>query len=372
MRVVAASPTITLDTAVKALQASGQGVINLSVGELDFAPPASVVAAVTHQTTEARMNRYSPVTGLPAAKQAVIDYEQHQHSVQYQSDQVLITNGAKQALYVAFQALLEPGEEVLVIQPAWVSYVEQIKLAGGCPVSVETDDQFMPTIQAIEQAITAKTVGLVLNYPNNPTGAVYPAALLLAIAELAKKHQWWVISDEIYEHIVYDGVQFNSFARYYDHTIVVNGLSKASAITGWRVGYAVGPNTLIAAMAAVQSHFTGNVSNVMQAAIQPALQLGLPADWLVELQQRRQLIIDWLVDHPVLKLVAPQGAFYCFIDCRALNQDSVTLCDRILKEARVAVVPGQYFGRDGYVRLSFANPLPQLQQAIQRIDQVVL
>jgi aspartate aminotransferase len=372
MRQVTASQTIALDTKAKAMLAAGQDVINLSVGELDFAAPTAVQVAVTTQVSVEGMNRYSPVPGLPAAKQAVVEYEQRQHGVEYAPDQVLLSNGAKQALYVAFQTLVEPGDEVLVIQPGWVSYVEQIKLAGGVPVSVESDEQFLPTIAALQQVTTARTKGLILNYPNNPTGAVYPEELLQQIAALAAKHNWWVVSDEIYEHILYSGEPFHSFAAYYPNTVVVNGLSKAAAVTGWRIGYAVGPKPIMAAMTAIQSHLTGNVSNVMQAALAPGLAAGLPAEWLTALQERRQLILDWVVQQPKLKLVAPAGAFYCFIDIRAISMDSVTFCEQLLQQQQVALVPGLYFGRDGYVRLSFASALPKLQRALERIGKFVL
>ncbi len=372
MRLVTASQTIALDTKAKAMLAAGHDVINLTVGELDFPAPEAVQQAVLAQVTTEGMNRYSPVAGLPAAKQTVVDYELRQHGVRYTSDQVMISNGAKQALFVVFQTLVEPGDEVLVIQPGWVSYVEQIKLAGGVPVSVDSNEQFQPTIAALQQAITPRTKGLILNYPNNPTGAVYEAALLQQIAALATQHQWWVVSDEIYEHILYTQQPFHSFAEYYTNTIVVNGLSKAAAVTGWRVGYAVGPQPMIAAMTAIQSHLTGNVSNVMQAALAPGLTAGLPTEWLQALQQRRQLIIDWIAQEPKLSLIVPAGAFYCFINIQATGLDSVAFCERLLEQQNVAVVPGIFFGREGFVRLSFASALPKLQAALERISKFVL
>ncbi|MBI4407604.1 MAG: pyridoxal phosphate-dependent aminotransferase [Candidatus Kerfeldbacteria bacterium] len=368
MRLVTASQTIALDTQAKALLAAGHDVINLSVGELDFDPPTVVQQAVSQAVGNAS-NHYSPVAGLQASKQAVCAYEQAQHGVTYLPEQVLITNGAKQALYTTFLALVQPGDEVLVLQPAWVSYIEQIKLAGGVPVSVETTDQFSLDITAMERAMTDRTVGLILNYPNNPTGAVYTAALLQNVAQLAQEKKLWVISDEIYEHIIYGDVPFISFAKLYPHTVVVNGISKAAAVTGWRVGYAAGPVAIIQAMTALQSHLTGNVSNVMQAALPPALSNGLAADWLQQLQLRRQLVLDWVVQHPAVQLVSPQGAFYCFLDIRAFKMDSVTFCQRLLTDHHVALVPGSYFGRDGFVRLSFANSPDRIRVALERMDQ---
>lgn len=362
------SQTIALDTQAKALLAAGHDVINLSVGELDFSVPQPIQQVVI-QAVQADANRYSPIAGVWTARQAICAYEQQQHGVTYTPDQILITNGAKQALATIFLTLLEPSDEVIIFQPAWVSYSEQIKLAGGVPISVETDEQFLPDLSSLAQAITARTKGIVLNYPNNPTGAVYSAALLQQIAALAKQQHCWVVADEIYEHIVYDHTPFVSFASLYPNTIVVNGLSKASAVTGWRIGYAAGPREMIQAMVAIQSHLTGNVSNVMQAAFAPGLANGLPADWLVELQHRRQLVIDWVVQHPPVQLVSPRGAFYCFIDIRAYPLDSITFCQRLLAEQQVALVPGSYFGRDGFVRLSFANEVKKIQTALERFSQ---
>ena len=266
------SQTIALDTQAKALLAAGQDVINLSVGELDFSALPAVQQPVS-QAALADSNHYSPVAGLLAARQAVCTYEQRQHGVTYTPDQILITNGAKQALATIFLTLVEPGDEVIILQPAWVSYAEQIKLAGGVPVSVETTDQFQPDLVAIQSATTHRTVGIILNHPNNPTGAVYSRMVLQQIADLAKQQHWWVVSDEIYEHIVYDGMKFVSFPSLYSNTIVVNGLSKAAAVTGWRVGYAAGPKDVITAMTAIQSHLTGNVCTPAQRAALAALSL---------------------------------------------------------------------------------------------------
>lgn len=356
------SPTIALDTQAKALAAAGHDVINLTAGELDFLVPPAIQQAVS-QTALGGMNRYSPVAGQLTARQAVCAYEQRQHGVTYTPEQILITNGAKQALATAFLALLEPGDEVIVLQPAWVSYVEQIKLAGGKPVSVETNEHFLPEINLIVQAITPRTKGIVLNYPNNPTGAVYAKTFLQELADLAYQQHWWVMSDEIYEHILYDQVSFVSFAKVYPNTIVINGLSKAAAVTGWRIGYAAGPNDIIQAMIAVQSHLTGNVSNVMQAALLPGLSTGLPQEWLDELKQRRQLVCA------ALKQPLPSGAFYVFSDIRDYGLDSITFCQRLLAEQQVALVPGTYFGRDGFVRISFASSQDRLRQSMQRLEQ---
>jgi len=365
MRHVQGSQTIALDTQAKALLAAGHEVINLSVGELDFSTPTTVQQSVAAAAIGAT-NRYSPVAGLVSSKAAVVAYEREHHGVEYQPEQVLITNGAKQALYTIFLALVDPGDEVLVLQPAWVSYVTQIQLAGGTPIAVETSDIFLPDLKKLEETVTSQTKGLVLNYPNNPTGVVYDQATLQQLAEFAQRHHLWVVSDEMYEHIVYDQIRFYSFAQLYPHTIVVNGISKATAVTGWRVGYAAGPVAIIKAMTALQSHITGNVSNVMQAALPPALALGLSTDWLSQLHRRRQLVLDWVDTQSRLALVPPQGAFYCFIDIRQLHLSSEQLCEHLLQKHYVALVPGSYFGRDGFVRLSFAHADAAISAALQR------
>lgn len=372
VQTVEASQTIRLDTQAKTLLAQGQPVINLTAGELDFSVPAVVTQAVEqalHQPT----HRYSGVAGTIDARQQIVEYLHERHTLTYQADQVIVTNGAKHALFCCFQTLVNPGDEVLVLVPGWVSYSEQIKLAGGVPIFVETAENFQPDLTLLEQALTSRTVGLVLNYPNNPTGAVYSPVTLQALAQFATQHKLWVLSDEIYEQLLYDQTEFRSFAHFFPEAILINGLSKSAAVTGWRVGYAVGPRTFIQALTTFQSHCTGNVSHVMQAAIGQGLLLptDIRADWLKTLHERRQLIINWVKTQPRLKLIPPSGAFYCFFDIRALSSDSVQFCEQLLNQAHVALVPGKYFGRDGFVRLSFANSTALLREALQRLDHFI-
>lgn len=372
VQAITPSPTIVLDTQAKAWLAQGKPVINLTAGELDFAVPEIVQQAVQRAAAEPT-NRYSAVAGLATTRQAIVQYLWQQHQLQYQPEQIVVTTGAKQALFYCFQTLVNPGDEVLVLHPAWVSYSEQIKLAGGVPVVVETAVDFQPDRQQLEPAITDRTVGLVLNYPNNPTGAVYPPATVQALAAFAKQHQLWVISDEIYEQLVYDDTVFQSFGRVYPEAIIVNGISKAAAVTGWRLGYVAGPHAIIEAITTLQSHGSGNVSNVMQAAFAPGLLL--PVDirqqWLQTLHERRALIMAWVKQHPAVQLVPPAGAFYCFVDLRQLTHDSVAFCQELLAQAYVALVPGKYFGREGFVRLSFANRTALIQEALERLDRFI-
>lgn len=351
---VKTSQTIRLDTAAKALQQAGQVIANLTVGELNFSTPQSVQQAVV-VAAQGNTNHYSAVAGQVPARQAVVDYLQLHHELQYGVDQVVVTNGVKQGLYVCMQVLVNPGDEVLIIEPAWGSYHEQVKLAGGVPVGVQSTELFQPDLNALGAAVTGRTVGVIINYPNNPTGAVYDPAMLQALADFVRQHNLWVISDEIYEQLLYDNAKFKSFAHYCPEAIVVNGLSKVVAIAGWRVGYVVGPLQFIERFTAVQSQLCGNVSNVMQMAIAPALATGLPADWLTQLYKRRQQVIDWVHSQPRLTVIPPQGAFYGFINISQVTADSEEFCEHLLQEHHVALVPGAYFGRDGFVRLSFAH-----------------
>ncbi|MBI2415161.1 MAG: pyridoxal phosphate-dependent aminotransferase [Candidatus Kerfeldbacteria bacterium] len=362
---VTTSPTIRLDSQVKALQAAGHTIINLTVGELDFETPKPVLTAVA-QALQANHNKYTTPQGLPSLRQAITQYLFKQHGLSYTPDQVIVTNGAKQALYSAFQVLLHPGDEVLVPMPAWVSYGEQIHLAGGQVVPIQLD--------AIAQSITERTTVLVLNYPNNPTGAVYSPSQLAILAKLAEQHHLWVVSDEIYERIIYPGTTFQSFGQLYpSRTIIVNGVSKSGAMTGWRVGYAAGPDEIITAMTALQSHLCGNVNNIAQIAAQAALQLddSIWQTFMQQLLERRTTIMNWMKQQPQLQCIPPQGAFYCWLNIQGVTADSEEFCERLLHRWQVALVPGKYFGQDGYVRLSFAHSLTDITLALQRISQCV-
>ncbi len=367
------SQTVRLDTQAKRLIAEGKSVINLSVGELDFDPVTEVVAAA-HAALDNDPNHYTNPQGMEETRKAVCEYLQSTHDLTYTVNQILITNGAKQALYSCFQALVNPGDEVIVPVPGWVSYAEQITLASGVPVFTSTTDQFQLDIDAMAEAITDNTVGIVLNYPNNPTGAVYPQEDLEKVAQLAERHDLWIISDEIYERLVYGENTFVSFAKLaYERAIIVNGVSKAGAMTGWRMGYIAGSEQFIERCKSLQSHLAGNVANVVQEASVVALRLAdkSTAEYLQKLKERRVYLMDWIKTESHLEAIPPQGAFYIFIDVTSLTHDSEEFCERLLNDFGVAIVPGKYFGKDGYIRMSFANSLANIEEACKRISNCV-
>lgn len=368
------SQTIQIDTKAKALIAEGKPVINLSVGELDFEPPAEVLATA-HHSVDALLNHYTPTQGLQSTREAIKAYLYSHHSLTYDIEDILVTNGAKQAIFTAVQALVGKDDEVLVPTPYWVSYVEQIRFAGGVPVTVATTETFQLDLEALKKALTPKTKGIIINYPNNPTGAVYPEADLALLADFCNQHDLWVISDEIYESLLYSGTTpFISFAQLApERTIVINGVSKSGAMTGWRLGYAAGPRSVIKAMNALHSHVTGNVANIVQLTAEAAIAISSESKkiFLAELEKRRQAVVEWSIQQPSIRLIPPDGAFYCFLDITDCTSDSEEFCERLLTTQYVALVPGKFFGREGYARLSFANSLPNVQTALQRITDCV-
>lgn len=364
------SGTIRLDSQAKALLAQGKDIINLTAGELDFSPLPAVLQAA-HDAI-AINHHYSPVAGLPELRTAVVEYLARRHQLEYQSNQIVITNGVKQALYSCLQTLVQENDEVIVLLPAWVSYTEQIKLAGGKAVPVDTTADFQIDSTRLAQAVTSRTVGIIINYPNNPTGAMYSEADLKKVAALAKQHNLWVISDEVYEQLVYTTDNtYTSFAHFLpEQTIIVNGVSKSGALTGWRLGFVAGPTAVTKALTDLQSHLCGNVANVVQYTGVVALQLADQAsqEFRASLAIRRQLVIDWVATQARLSLIPPHGAFYCFINISQVTADATEFCERLLQQFGVALVPGDCFGRSGYVRLSFAQDNTLLQQALKRFS----
>ena len=365
-----ASQTVALDAIAKQLIAEGKPVINLTAGELDMDTSPAVLAAAK-AAVDGDYNRYSSPQGLPQLRTGIANYMKQQYGIEVNNEQVIVTNGVKQAMFSAMQTLVNPGDEVLVPSPGWVSYVEQIQLAGGVAVPVETDDSFVLQPEAIAASITERTVGMVVNSPSNPTGVVMQADVQQHIAELAKQHGWWVVSDEIYDRLVYEDTAPTAFATLYpEGTITVNGLSKAGAMTGWRVGFAAGPVEVITQMTKLQSHLCGNVNNIAQQAAVEALQQidELIPQYLKPLRERRQLLLDWVEQQSLLSCVPPDGAFYCFVNISRLEVPSEKFCERLLQEHNVGTVPGVYFGREGHVRISFANDIELLEEALQRIN----
>ena len=382
------SATLAVDAKAKALKAAGRPVIGFGAGEPDFPTPDYIVEAAINAARDPQWHRYTPAGGLPALKDAIVAKTKRDSGYGIKASQVLVTNGGKQALYNAFAALLDPDDEVLLQAPYWTTYPEAIKLAGGVPVVVMTDETtgYRATIEQLEAARTPRTKVLVFVSPSNPTGAVYPLDLVKAIGEWALANDLWVVTDEIYEHLVYGDAQFASLPVLVpglaDKCVVVNGVAKTYAMTGWRVGWIIGPDDLVKAATNLQSHATSNVANVSQVAAIAALNGDLSAvdEMKVAFDRRRKLMVEMLRAVPGFECPEPEGAFYCYPSVKgALGRDikgrvansSAELAAIILEEAEVAVVPGEAFGTPGYIRLSYALGDADLVEGVSRIQKLL-
>jgi aspartate/methionine/tyrosine aminotransferase len=382
------SATLAVDARAKALKAAGEPVIGFGAGEPDFPTPAHVVEAAVEAARDVKNHRYTPAAGLPELKEAIAAKTLRDSKVEVSASQILVTNGGKHAVYNTFEALLNPGDEVLLPAPYWTTYPEPIALAGGVSVVLPTDvdSGFRVTVEQLEAARTDKTKALVFVSPSNPTGAVYPPAEVRAIGEWALKHGIWVITDEIYEHLTFDDNVFTSILAEVpglaDTCVILNGVAKTYAMTGWRVGWMIGPADLIKAATNLQSHSTSNVANVSQRAAIAALEGGLECvEEMREAFARRAILIHGLLnDIPGVTCMVPQGAFYAFPSMEGLfgrNFGGVTptttseLCEVILDQAKVALVPGEAFDAPGYVRISFAVSDADIIEGIGRIAELV-
>ena len=382
------SATLAVDARAKALKAAGEPVIGFGAGEPDFPTPAHVVEAAVEAARDPKNHRYTPAAGLPELKEAIAVKTLRDSKVEVSPSQVLVTNGGKHAVYNTFEALLNPGDEVLLPAPYWTTYPEPIALAGGVSVVLPTDvdSGFRVTVEQLEAARTDKTKALVFVSPSNPTGAVYPPEEVRAIGEWALKHGIWVITDEIYEHLTFDDNVFTSILAEVpglaDTCVILNGVAKTYAMTGWRVGWMIGPADLIKAATNLQSHSTSNVANVSQRAAIAALEGGLECvEEMREAFARRAILIHGLLnDIPGVTCMVPQGAFYAFPSMEGLfgrNFGGVTpattseLCEVILDQAKVALVPGEAFDAPGYVRISFAVSDADIVEGIGRIAELV-
>ncbi len=385
---IAESATLAVDGKAKALKAAGRPVIGFGAGEPDFPTPDYIVQAAVEACADPRNHRYTPAAGLPELRDAIAAKTKRDSGFEVAANQVLVTNGGKQATYVAFAVLLDPGDEVLLPAPYWTTYPESITLAGGVPVAVETDESqdYLATVEQLEAARTDRTKALLLCSPSNPTGAVYSADQLEAIGEWAVEHGVWVVSDEIYEHLTYDGVESASIPvvvpELADHCLVVNGLAKTYAMTGWRVGWLVGPTDVIKAAANYQSHLCGNVSNVAQRAAITAVSgdLSAAAAMREAFDRRRKLIVGLLSDVPGFVCPLPKGAFYAYPSVKgALGklirgkrpQTSAELAELLLDEVEVAAVPGEAFGTPGYLRFSYALGDDDIVEGVTRIQKLL-
>jgi aspartate/methionine/tyrosine aminotransferase len=382
------SATLAVDARAKALKAAGHDVIGFGAGEPDFPTPEPIVAAAIEACSDPAMHRYTPAGGLPALRTAIAEKTRRDSGYDATSSQVLVTNGGKQAIYEAFATLLDPGDEVLLPAPYWTTYPESIRLAGGVPVVVDTDvaSGYLATVEQLEAARTEHTKVLLFCSPSNPTGAVYPPGQVEAIGRWALEHGVWVLTDEIYEHLLYDGATAPSMPvlvpELADQCVIVNGVAKTYAMTGWRVGWLIGPNDIVKAAANLQSHATSNVSNVAQRAALAAVSGDLSASAMMRaaFDQRRRTMVRMLSEIPGVQCPTPLGAFYCFPSVAALLGRSlrgqtptttVELAALILDEVEVAVVPGEAFGAPGCFRLSYALGDDDLVEGVSRIGKLL-
>ena len=385
---ISESATLAVDAKAKALKAAGRPVVVFGAGEPDFPTPQPIVEAAIAAARESGMHRYTPTAGLPGLKDAVVAKTRRDSGYEVDAAQVLVTNGGKQALYNAFAALLDPGDEVLLPAPYWTTYPESIRLAGGVPVDVITDESsgYLVDIAQLDAALTPRTKALVFVSPSNPTGAVYPPEQVAAIGQWAVEHGVWVITDEIYEHLVYGDAQFSSMPvlvpELADTCVVVNGVAKTYAMTGWRVGWMLGPQDVVKAATNLQSHATSNVNNVAQRAAQFALEgdLSAVAQMREAFDRRRQTMTRMLAEIPGVTCPEPLGAFYCYPAVKDLlgkqirgrrAGSSAELADLLLDEAEVAVVPGEAFGTPGYLRLSYALGDDDLVEGVTRMQKLL-
>jgi aspartate/methionine/tyrosine aminotransferase len=384
---IAESATLKVDAKAKALKAEGKPVISYAAGEPDFATPQFIVDAAAEALADPASYRYTPAPGLPALREAIAAKTLRDSGLEVSPSQVIVTNGGKQSVYQAFQAVVNPGDEVLLPAPYWTTYPEAIRLADGTPVEVfaGADQDYKVTVEQLEAARTERTTALVFVSPSNPTGSVYTAEETKAIGEWALEHGIWVISDEIYQNLTYEGVKATSIVEAVPEvagqTILVNGVAKTYAMTGWRVGWMVGPADAIKVAANLQSHLSSNVNNVAQKAAIAALN-GPQTEaeqFRDAFDRRRRLIVSELSKIDGLVVPNPLGAFYVYPDVQGLlgrtwggktPTTSLELADLILEQAEVAVVPGEAFGPSGYIRMSYALGDDQLLEGVQRLQRL--
>ena len=392
---IAESATLAVDAKAKALQAQavkdgGQSVIGFGAGEPDFPTPDNIVEAAVRACRDPKNHKYTPAAGLPALREAIAAKTLRDSGFACEASQVLVTNGGKHAVFTAFAALCDPGDEVICPAPYWTTYPEAVTLAGGVPVIVQTDEStgFKVTVEQLDAALTPRTKVLLFVSPDNPSGAIYSPAEVEAIGRWAVEKGVWVLTDEIYEHLVYGDNQFVSMPTVVpelaSQCIIVNGVAKTYAMTGWRVGWMIGPSDVMKASINYQSHSTSNVTNVAQLAALEAVSGDLSAVAMMrEAFARRAVTMHRMINEiPGVNAIVPQGAFYCYPNFSSLlgrplgpngtvSVNTLELADAILGEAKVAFVPGEAFGTPGYARFSFAMADADMEEGIRRIQQWV-
>ena len=382
---VSASPTLAIDAKFKAMKADGIDVIGFGCGEPDFDTPDNIKAAAIKAIEEGH-TKYTPASGTLALKQAICDKLKRDNGLDYKPSNIVVSNGAKHSLLNAFNAIINPGDEIIVPAPYWVSYTEMIKMADGVPVIIETkeEDDFKFTAQQLRDAITPKTKALVLNSPSNPTGMLYGEAELREIAEIAVENDIFVVADEIYEKLIYDGKQHVSIASFNeeikDRTIIINGVSKSYAMTGWRIGFTAANEAVTKAMANMQSHAASNPSSISQAA---ALEAYNGEQETVEemrkvFEERRNYMVDRINSIAGVSCRKPEGAFYVMMNikevfgreiCGKVINSSDDFCEVLLENSLVALVPGSGFGIEGYVRWSYATSMENIEKGLDRLEE---
>lgn len=384
---IAESATLKVDAKAKALKAEGKPVISYAAGEPDFATPQFIVDAAAEALADPANYRYTPAAGLPALREAIAAKTLRDSGLEVSPSQVIVTNGGKQAVYQAFQTVINPGDEVLLPAPYWTTYPEAIALADGIPVEVfaGADQDYKVTVDQLEAARTERTTVLVFVSPSNPTGAVYTTEETAAIGEWAVEHGIWIVSDEIYQNLTYEGIKATSIVEAVPdaakQTILVNGVAKTYAMTGWRVGWMIGPSDAIKVASNLQSHLSSNVNNVAQRGALAALSgpQTEPEKFREAFDRRRRLIVAELSKIEGVRVPNPLGAFYVYPDVQGLlgrtwggvtPTTSLELADLILDQAEVAVVPGEAFGPSGYLRLSYALGDEQLLEGVQRLQRL--
>jgi len=383
---IAESATLAVDAKAKALKATGEDVIGFGAGEPDFPTPEHIVEAAVRACRDPRFHRYTPAAGLPELREAIAVKTKRDSGFECTASQVLVTNGGKHAVFTAFAALCDPGDEVLLPAPYWTTYPEAVTLAGGVPVQIDTDEStgFRVTLDQLEAARTPRTKVLLFVSPDNPSGAVYPPEEVEAIGRWAVEHGIWVLTDEIYEHLVYGDHRHVSMPvvvpELAERCVIVNGVAKTYAMTGWRVGWMIGPGDVMKAAVNFQSHSTSNVANVSQVAALEAVagDLSAVATMRAAFERRAGVMHRMLNEIPGVSCIEPQGAFYCYPSFRELlgrplgpngtvAADTLQLADAVLGETKVAFVPGEAFGTPGYARFSFAMDERDMQEGIRRI-----
>jgi aspartate aminotransferase len=385
---IAESATLAVDAKAKALKAAGRPVIGFGAGEPDFPTPDYIVEAAAAATKVVANHRYTPAAGLPEMRAAIVAKTKRDSNYEITADQVLVTNGGKQAVYQAFATIIDPGDEVLLPSPFWTTYPECVQLAGGKAIEVFADESqnYLVTVEQLEAARTPKTKALLFCSPSNPTGSVYSPEQVKAIGQWAVKNNIWVISDEIYEHLLYDGATAPSMPvlvpELADTCIIINGVAKTYAMTGWRVGWMIGPKDAIKAATNLQSHLSSNVSNVSQRAAIAALTGDLSAVHKMgeAFNRRRKLIVGLLNEIPGFECPTPTGAFYVYPSVKGVlgknirgktPKTSAELATLILEEVEVAAVPGEAFGPSGYLRFSYATSDEDIIEGIGRIKKLL-